>query len=68
MKNVDNEHTCQNCGYYWQHYVWWGQYKPTNYGHCAHPPRARSCRPGMAACAKWIPQDASYRATRLPPE
>ena len=66
--DMDNEHTCQDCGYYRQHYIWReGQYIPIS-GHCVHPPRVRHCRPGMAACPKWIPQDASYRATRLPPE
>lgn len=67
--NEDNKNTCQNCGYYRLHYIFRdGGYLAVSYGHCTHPPRVRHCRPGMAACPKWIPQDDQYRATYQRPE
>ena len=47
-------HTCLDGGYYRRHYIWCGRY--------------RHCRPGMAACPKWLPQTEAYRNTYLPPE
>ncbi len=66
--DMDNEHTCQDCGYYHQHYIWMNGYQSINAGHCIHPPRAKNCRPRMAACPRWIPQDRGYRETFLPTE
>lgn len=60
--------TCRNCGYYRQHFIWYEDHYRSVSGHCVHPPRNRQCRPDMAACPKWIPQDERYLATYLPPE
>ncbi len=68
MKMETVRHTCLNCGYYRRHYIWCGRYLPVDYGHCVHPPRIRHCRPGMAACPKWLPRTEAYRNTYLPPE
>ena len=67
--NMDCKETCQNCGYFRQHYIiWCHRYDRINFGHCTHPPGVRHCRPETAACAKWIPQDEFYRSRYLPRE
>lgn len=58
---------CQTCGYFRRHYIWWGEYRAINFGHCVHPPRVRHCRPGLAACVKWIPQNEEYLRAYVPP-
>ena len=63
-----DDHICQECGYYRQHYIWNYGYGEINRGHCVHPPRVRSCRPGMEACADWVPQTEEYRKRYYPPE
>ena len=68
MKMETIRHTCLDGGYYRRHYIWCGRYLPVDYGHCFHPPRIRYCRPGMAACPKWLPRTEAYRNTYLPPE
>ncbi len=66
--NTKCEKCCETCGYSRRHHIWRHGYMPINFGHCAHPPRVRHCRPGMAACAKWIPQNEEYATTYVPPE
>lgn len=63
---TDEKQTCQTCGYFRRHYIWFEQYTWVNCGHCTHPPRNRQCRPGMAACGKWTEQPEDYRERFLP--
>lgn len=65
---VDDKKTCQNCGYFRLHYIWFQRYQPIYFGHCVHPPRIRHCRPGMSACPKWIPQNEAYQSNYIPPK
>ncbi len=64
--DADSKQTCQNCGYYLQHYIWNRRYQYVHCGHCIHPPRTRHCHPTMKACAKWIPQDEAYLTNHVP--
>lgn len=63
---IEKQQICENCGYFLQHYIWYQHFKTINCGHCTHPPRARQCKPLMAACPKWIPQDETYRTNNFP--
>ncbi len=64
-----NKNTCQNCGYFQQHYIWLeSRYHTIDDGLCLHPPRRRHCRSTMPACARWIPQTEAYHTLYDPPK
>lgn len=62
-----NQNTCENCGYYLQHFIWNKRFIAINCGHCVHPPRTKRCRPLDKACPKWIPQTEEHCRNYLPP-
>ena len=52
---------CFNCKYYIQHYLFARKYyRMLGVGHCTHPPRAKTVRPGWKGCPGWTERETPF--------